>query len=155
MNKIEHDGTCPDCGAGMDFVQNCNGNEVLECIYCRCEKLEKTIARQFDHIAHLMSFHTIEQKVLDWSNKRGILLNSTSNAQLLKAISEVGELADAFAKQNKSEMHDAIGDILVCLINLCYLDGTTITYCLEKAYDEIKDRKGYLNAQGVFVKENA
>ena len=29
----------------------------------------------------------------------------------------------------------------------------TLLQCLQHAYDEIKDRKGYLNEQGVFIKE--
>jgi hypothetical protein len=33
--------------------------------------------------------------------------------------------------------------------------GVTLTDCVEQAYNEIKDRKGYLNAQGIFVKEQA
>lgn len=31
----------------------------------------------------------------------------------------------------------------------------TLYQCLQHAYDEIKDRKGYLNEQGVFIKEQA
>lgn len=31
----------------------------------------------------------------------------------------------------------------------------TLTECVEQAYNEIKDRKGFLNAQGIFVKEQA
>jgi hypothetical protein len=29
----------------------------------------------------------------------------------------------------------------------------TLEHCLEVAYDDIKDRKGYLNKAGVFIKE--
>lgn len=31
----------------------------------------------------------------------------------------------------------------------------TLEQCVQHAYDEIKDRRGYLNEQGVFVKEEA
>ncbi len=31
---------------------------------------------------------------------------------------------------------------------------TTLRACVQGAYDEIKDRKGYLNEQGIFVKES-
>lgn len=31
--------------------------------------------------------------------------------------------------------------------------GLTLYQCLEHAYNQIKDRKGYLNEQGVFIKE--
>ena len=33
--------------------------------------------------------------------------------------------------------------------------GTRLAGCVEQAYNEIKDRKGSLNAQGIFVKEQA
>lgn len=33
--------------------------------------------------------------------------------------------------------------------------GTTLEACVNQAYDQIKDRKGHLNASGVFVKEEA
>jgi hypothetical protein len=36
---------------------------------------------------------------------------------------------------------------------IAHLIGTDITECLQVAYNDIKDRKGYLNKQGVFVKE--
>lgn len=32
---------------------------------------------------------------------------------------------------------------------------TTLEACVKQAYDQIKDRKGHLNASGVFVKEEA
>jgi hypothetical protein len=32
------------------------------------------------------------------------------------------------------------------------LEDIDLTKCLEAAYSEIKDRKGYLNKDGVFVK---
>jgi|688.fasta_scaffold00458_79 hypothetical protein len=31
--------------------------------------------------------------------------------------------------------------------------GTTLVDCVKQAYDQIKDRKGYLTAEGIFVKE--
>lgn len=33
--------------------------------------------------------------------------------------------------------------------------GTSLEACVNQAYDQIKDRKGHLNASGVFVKEEA
>ena len=50
---------------------------------------------------------------------------------------------------------DAVGDVVVTLIMQCALQGFTLTECLEKAYNEIKDRKGYLNEQGIFIKEQS
>jgi len=36
----------------------------------------------------------------------------------------------------------------------CAIQKVTLTECLEHAYEQIKDRKGYLNAEGIFVKES-
>ena len=98
-------------------------------------------------------FADLERKILDWSKARGIIQNGKAESQLLKTISEVGELADAFAKQDEPAIQDAVGDILVCLVNFCELSGFPMLDCLAGAYDQIKDRKGYLNSNGIFVKE--
>ena len=42
--------------------------------------------------------------------------------------------------------------MLVVLINIAERNGLTIEECLEKAWDDIKDRKGVM-VDGVFVKE--
>jgi hypothetical protein len=33
------------------------------------------------------------------------------------------------------------------------LEDIDLTRCLESAYNEIKDRKGYLNKNGVFIRD--
>ena len=48
---------------------------------------------------------------------------STEQMQILKAISEAGELADSIAKNNREQAKDDLGDILVCLINAYRLSG--------------------------------
>jgi len=104
-------------------------------------------------ISFMKTFHDYENNVLDWAIARQIIPNSTAQAQCLKAVSEMGELADAVAKRDRNAMKDAVGDVIVCLINLCKLEQTNITECLALAWDQIKDRKGTLLLSGVFVKE--
>lgn len=101
-----------------------------------------------------MSWNDVELKVLRWSEARGIIQNSDSKTQLLKAMSELGELADAINKRDRDGIVDGLGDTLVCLINVAALEDLDLTRCLEAAYDEIKDRRGYLNKAGVFIKES-
>lgn len=101
----------------------------------------------------MKNFHTLEAQVLQWARDRQIIPNATATAQLLKAFSEMGELADAHNKGRLIEVRDAVGDTLVCIINYCELMGLTVTDCLADAYDEIKDRKGTMLPNGVFVKE--
>lgn len=100
-----------------------------------------------------MSWNVTELDVIRWAEARGIIANSDSKTQLLKAVSEMGELADAIIKRDRPAIVDGIGDVLVCLIVVGALEDIDLTKCLEAAYSEIKDRKGYLNKNGVFVKQ--
>lgn len=97
----------------------------------------------------------LEGLVINWAKERKIIPNAKPESQVLKAVSEMGELADATAKGRDDEMKDAIGDVVVCLVNLCCLKGWTLAECLSEAWEQIKDRKGTLLPNGCFVKEEA
>ena len=99
------------------------------------------------------SFNEVQMKVIRWAEARKIIPNSTPEAQMLKMVSEVGELADAINKGDMDDTKDAVGDTLVCLINVCALLDIDPVDCLQIAYDQIKHRKGTLLPNGVFVKE--
>ena len=101
----------------------------------------------------MATFQYLELEVIRWAENRKIIPNSTPQAQLLKAYSEMGELCDALSKNDIAEIKDAVGDTVVCLIGMCALLDINITDCLELAYNEIKDRKGTLLPSGVFLKE--
>ena len=92
-------------------------------------------------------------RVLKWSNDRNIIGGSSLLTQYAKCQSEMGELADAILKGNKDEFEDAMGDAIVVLINLCAIANTSIGTCLDRAWGQIKDRKGVM-FQGTFVKES-
>jgi len=92
----------------------------------------------------MITFENYQDLVIDWAETRKIIPNSTSTAQLLKAVSEMGELADAVNAGNREDMIDAVGDVVVCLINLCALEDTDVTTCLAHAWQQIKDRKGLI-----------
>lgn len=92
-------------------------------------------------------------KVESWAADRQIIPNSTPPAQLMKTVSELGELADATLKSDRVGIVDGIGDVLVTLIIYAALQGVKLEDCLASAYGEIKDRKGTLTPEGVFVKE--
>lgn len=100
-----------------------------------------------------MTWNITELEVIRWAEARGIIENSDSKTQLLKAVAEMGELADAIIKRDRPAIVDGLGDVLVCLIVVGALEDLDLTRCLESAYNEIKDRKGYLNKNGVFVKD--
>jgi len=86
-----------------------------------------------------------------WSIERKIIQNSSRAAQCLKLVSEMGELADNVAKGRCAK--DDIGDCMVVLNNLALMQGTTLAECLAFAYEDIKDRRGYMSEGGVFIKE--
>ena len=100
-----------------------------------------------------MSFANIEIKIIQWAEARKIIPNSTPEVQLLKAVSEIGELADATLKKDREAMEDAVGDVMVCLINYCALQDLNLVDCMEVAYDQIKNRGGRLLPSGVFQKD--
>tara|TARA_R100001377_G_scaffold33869_1_gene18591 strand:+ start:246 stop:551 length:306 start_codon:yes stop_codon:yes gene_type:complete len=86
-----------------------------------------------------------------WSMSRGIVNNSTPLAQFAKLVSEIGELGDNIAKQR--DVTDDIGDCLVVLNTIAIMFDTTLEDCLNVAYNDIKDRKGHMNSEGIFIKE--
>lgn len=100
-------------------------------------------------------FHMTSGEYFDsftkWANDRKIIQNGNILAQGLKLVSEVGELADNLAKGRDTK--DDIGDCIVVLNNLIQMQGYTLEQCLEQAWGDIKDRKGYMNEHGVFIKE--
>ena len=100
-----------------------------------------------------MSWNQIEMDVIRWSEERGIIPNSTSVAQYRKAQEEMHELHTALINRNRADIIDGLGDVLVCLINVAALENVDLTHCLQSAYNEIKNRKGSLNAGGIFVKD--
>jgi len=87
-----------------------------------------------------------------WAAERGIYEKGNSHTQYVKLQEEAGELAKALLNKDKPEIQDAIGDIVVVLTNLAYLEGITIEECIESAYAEIANRKGKM-INGTFVKE--
>ncbi len=102
-----------------------------------------------------MSYSQTEMKVVQWGEARGIVQNSNNMAQAIKTLEEVTELIEAIHKGDRAAQIDAYGDILVTLIIGCATADLDLVTCLDAAYEQIKDRKGYLDAQGVFHKVTA
>ena len=87
-----------------------------------------------------------------WAKDRGLYDKGNSHTQYVKLMEEAGELAQAILKQDKPEIQDAIGDMVVVLTNLAELEGFTIEDCIDSAYTEISTRRGKM-LNGTFVKE--
>jgi NTP pyrophosphatase (non-canonical NTP hydrolase) len=93
------------------------------------------------------------ERIEQWARDRQIIPNSNPQAQLMKTVSELGELADATLKNDQAGIVDGVGDVIVTLVIYAALQGVKLEDCLASAYWEIKDRKGTLTPEGVFVKE--
>ena len=91
-------------------------------------------------------------KVGEWAKDRNLIEGSTVQAQFVKLIEEIGELAEAIAKGKQEQFEDSIGDAFVVLTILAAQKGVEIEACVSGAWEEIKDRKGKL-IDGVWVKE--
>ena len=101
-----------------------------------------------------MSYSMIEMNVIRWGEERKIVQHSNPRAQAIKTLEEVGELIQAISDNDREAMIDAYGDILVTLVMGCATADLDLVKCFEHAYDQIKDRKGHLSAEGIFVKES-
>ena len=107
----------------------CNGS-------CNCENLNPT---QFDLIR-------------DWAEKRGLYNAGDPKTQTLKLMEEAGVICRAVLKKDEPEIIDGIGDCVVVLTNLAHLCDTSIEECIDKAYNEIKNRTGKMD-NGTFKKD--
>ena len=90
--------------------------------------------------------------IRDWADERGLYENGDPKTQALKLAEEVGETCRAILKEDTPEIIDGIGDCVVVLTNLAELTGTPIEACIDRAYNEIKDRKGKMD-NGTFKKD--
>ena len=96
---------------------------------------------------------TFGARVAKWFDDRKITENATLDAQIGKLQEEFEELDRAIEDNNLIEMKDGIGDCAVVLAGLAHMSGMTFEECCEHAWNEIKDRTGHLNEDGVFVKD--
>ena len=90
--------------------------------------------------------------IRDWADERGLYENGDTKTQALKLVEEVGETCRAILKEDYEEITDGSGDCVVVRSNLAELHGVSIEECVEKAYHEIKNRKGKME-NGTFKKD--
>ena len=90
--------------------------------------------------------------IRNWAATRGLYNEGNSHTQYVKLQEEAGELAKALLKNDKPEIIDAIGDIVVVLTNLAHLEGYDIEYCIDEAYKVIAAITGKM-INGTFVKD--
>lgn len=89
--------------------------------------------------------------VIVWADDKDLLKPENSLKQFTKVVEEVGEVAAALARNNRDELKDGIGDVIVTLIILAEQQGLAVGDCLQAAWDEIKNRTGK-TVNGTFIK---
>lgn len=99
-----------------------------------------------------MNYSELENLIEIWAEEKGILTKATTIKQAMKTQEEVTELCNAILDNNKNEVQDAIGDILVTLIIQAKMQNLKVEDCLESAYNIISKRTGKM-VNGQFVKD--
>ena len=90
--------------------------------------------------------------IREWAEQRGLYQKGNSHTQYVKLQEEAGELAKALLKNDRPEIIDAIGDMVVVLTNLAHLEGFSIEEAIDSAYSVISKRTGKM-INGTFVKD--
>lgn len=99
-----------------------------------------------------MDYNQLENLVIEWAQNKGILEKATTAAQANKTMEECQELIDAIQDNNRDEIADALGDILVTIIIQAKMQNMSLLECLEGAYNVIAKRTGKM-VNGQFVKD--
>ena len=100
-----------------------------------------------------MDYFELECAVESWAQEKGILDKATPMAQALKTLEETTELCTAINSNDRAEIIDAMGDIMVTLIIQAKMQGLKLEECLESAYNVIAKRTGKM-INGQFVKDD-
>lgn len=90
--------------------------------------------------------------VEQWAADKGILEHATTLRQAEKTLEECQELICAILNEDRAEISDGIGDVLVTLIIQCKMQGMDLEECLQGAYDVISKRTGKM-INGQFIKD--
>lgn len=99
-----------------------------------------------------MDYFELECAVELWAEEKEIFDKATPMAQALKTLEETTELCTAINKNDRPEIIDAMGDIMVTLIIQAHMQDISLEQCLESAYNVISKRTGKM-IDGQFVKD--
>jgi NTP pyrophosphatase (non-canonical NTP hydrolase) len=92
------------------------------------------------------------KQVEEWAADKGILEHATTLRQAEKTLEECQELICAILNEDRAEIADGIGDVLVTLIIQCKMQGIDLEKCLQGAYNVISKRTGKM-MNGQFIKD--
>lgn len=97
-------------------------------------------------------YKELEKLVIEWADNKGILEKGNTKAQAIKTLEEVNELIESIENNDKDEIIDALGDVLVTIIIQSKMQNLSLESCLESAYNVISKRTGKM-IDGTFVKD--
>jgi len=67
---------------------------------------------------NIMEYRELEKLIIQWAQDKGILRPENQLKQMLKCVSEVGELSDVLISDDLAGIRDGIGDTFVTYIIL-------------------------------------
>ena len=67
--------------------------------------------------------------------------------------SDIGDIGKSIIRDNKIKRMSSYANVVNDLNAFCNYLEIDIIECIGKAWNEIKDRKGFLSADGIFIKE--
>lgn len=97
-------------------------------------------------------YRLLETQVEEWALEKQILDKGNTMRQAEKTHEEVLELISAIDEDNREEIIDALGDILVTIIIQAKMQDLDLLECLQSAYDVISKRTGSM-VNGQFKKD--
>lgn len=97
-------------------------------------------------------YYILEKKIERWAYDKEILDKGNTMAQAEKTHEEVLELMAAINDDDKHEIIDALGDILVTIIIQAKMQNVKLIDCLQVAYNVISKRTGKME-DGKFKKD--
>lgn len=103
-------------------------------------------------LVELIPTLSVFDNIRDWADKRALLKPEGVNRQMVKLMEELGETSRAILKDDKPEISDGLGDIVVVLTILSAQLGYNLEDCVNQSYEVIKNRTGK-TVNGVFVKD--
>lgn len=114
--------------------------------------LPSGLVEYIDQLGYL-NFEKLHEFIIKWANDRKIINPKNVSNQFIKVTEELGEIAEGINKNNREQIKDSLGDIMVTLIILAQDLNLDLLDCLNSAYKVIQNRKGK-TINGVFVKES-
>ena len=99
-----------------------------------------------------MTREELEINIMEWANNKGLLSPDNSKNQVLKAMAELGELADEILKGDRKNIILELGDVEVCLTILKEQENIEQDYPLKCAWEKIRSRTGK-TVNGTFIKD--